>query len=67
MDSMNICNIKQIFKEDKENKVKKLMDYTERGGDVADPWYSRRFDVAYQDIYDGCRGLPNYIKERSEL
>ena len=47
----------RIFGEDKDNKISKLMDYTERGGDVADPWYSRRFDVAYRDIYDGCAGL----------
>ena len=57
MDSANIRNMIRIFGEDKDNKISKLMDYTERGGDVADPWYSRRFDVAYRDIYDGCAGL----------
>lgn len=56
MDSNNVRNTARIF-EDKKNKVHKLMDYTERGGDVADPWYSRRFDVAYRDIYDGCEAL----------
>ena len=35
----------------------KLMDLTDRGGDVADPWYSRRFDVAYRDILEGCTAL----------
>ena len=62
MDSMNIRNIKRIFKSDKENKIKKLMDYTERGGDVADPWYSRRFDAAYKDIHDGCAGLLSALR-----
>ncbi|MDE6723901.1 MAG: low molecular weight phosphotyrosine protein phosphatase [Eubacterium sp.] len=57
MDSANIRNMIRIFDGDKDNKISKLMDYTERGGDVADPWYSRRFDVAYRDIYDGCAGL----------
>ena len=28
-----------------------------RMDDVADPWYSDRFDVAYDDIYAGCTGL----------
>ena len=57
MDSNNIRNIGRIFGDDPEGKVHKLMDYTSRGGDVADPWYSYRFDIAYQDIYDGCEAL----------
>ena len=57
MDGNNIRNISRIFGDDPEGKVHKLMDYTSRGGDVADPWYSYRFDVAYQDIYEGCEAL----------
>ena len=37
------------------------MDCTARGGDVADPWYSERFDVAYRDIYEGCTALLDAI------
>ena len=62
MDENNLRNVKRIVGEDKAQKIKKLMDFTDRGGDVADPWYSRRFDIAYRDIYDGCRGLMEYIK-----
>lgn len=57
MDSNNIRNIARIFEDDPQKKISKLMDYTNRGGDVADPWYSRRFDIAYRDIYTGCTGL----------
>jgi protein-tyrosine phosphatase len=57
MDSMNIRNIGRIFGSDPENKVCKLMDYTDRKGDVADPWYSGDFEVAYSDIYEGCVAL----------
>ena len=57
MDSANVRNMMRIFGDDPENKISKLMDYTPRGGDVADPWYSRRFDIAYRDIYDGCEAL----------
>ena len=57
MDETNIRNIRKIFGSDPQCKVHKLMDYTTRKGDVADPWYSGRFDVAYRDIYDGCMGL----------
>ena len=57
MDSANIRNMLRIFGSDPDGKVRKLMDYTDRGGDVADPWYSDRFDVAYQDILEGCTAL----------
>ena len=57
MDSANIRNMTRILDGDPKNKIRKLMNYTERGGDVADPWYSDRFDIAYKDIYDGCKAL----------
>ena len=57
MDSNNMRNIKRIFPVDDMCKVKKLMDFTARGGDVADPWYSDRFDIAFNDIKLGCEGL----------
>ncbi len=57
MDSMNFRNILRIFGDDKDEKVRKLMTYTSRGGDVADPWYSGDFSTAYRDISDGCEGL----------
>ena len=65
MDSMNVRNIMRIFGKDEKGKVCKLMDFTERKGDVADPWYTRRFDVTYNDVYDGCEGLLNYLLKES--
>ena len=57
MDSMNMRNISRIFGADPLGKVHKLMDLTDSPGDVADPWYSGRFDIAYKDIYEGCVAL----------
>lgn len=57
MDSANIRNMHNMLGGDPENKIRKLMDYTARGGDVADPWYTDRFDITYRDIYEGCCGL----------
>ncbi|MBQ8358176.1 MAG: low molecular weight phosphotyrosine protein phosphatase [Clostridia bacterium] len=57
MDSANIRNMYRILGGDPKNKIRKLMDYTSRGGDVADPWYSDRFDIAYRDIEEGCAAL----------
>jgi len=61
MDSNNIRNMNRMLGGDPDGKVSKLMDYTDRPGDVADPWYSDRFDVAYRDIYDGCCGLLKHL------
>ncbi len=57
MDSNNVRNIMRIIGSDKDNKVSKLMSYTRRGGDVADPWYSGDFETCYKDIYEACSAL----------
>ncbi|MBQ7290537.1 MAG: low molecular weight phosphotyrosine protein phosphatase [Clostridia bacterium] len=57
MDSANVRNMRIMLGGDPEGKVHKLMEYTARGGDVADPWYTARFDIAYRDIYEGCAAL----------
>ena len=56
MDENNLRNIFRIFGSDPQEKVHKLLDYAD-GGDVADPWFSHRFDVAYGDILRGCKAL----------
>ena len=66
MDSANIRNMLRIFGGDPTGKVHKLMDYTARDGDVADPWYSERFDVAYRDIFDGCTALLDAILKQDK-
>lgn len=63
MDSANIRNMLRIFGSDPDGKVRKLMDYTDRGGDVADPWYSDRFDVAYRDILEVCTALLKAVQK----
>lgn len=57
MDAANVRNTLRMLGGDPHGKVRKLMDYTDRGGDVADPWYTGRFDAAYRDIEAGCAGL----------
>lgn len=67
MDNQNYRNIRRIFGSDPDDKIRKLMDYTDRGGDVADPWYTRRFDVTYRDIYDGCEAIVERILNGKKL
>ena len=63
MDTANIRNMHRILGGDPQGKIRKLMEYTSRGGDVADPWYSDRFDIAYRDIYEGCQALLNDLQK----
>ena len=57
MDERNVQNMLRIFGRDPQKKIRKLMDCTARGGDVADPWYTDRFDITYRDIEEGCTAL----------
>lgn len=57
MDDWNIRNMTRIAGGDPEGKVHKLLDYTARKGDVADPWYTGDFDATWRDVTEGCGEL----------
>lgn len=62
MDGNNLRNLRRIIGDDKENKVYKLLDFTERKGqDISDPWYTGNFDETYDDVLEGCMGLLRYL------
>ena len=42
-----------------------LMDYTDRPGDVADPWYTGDFDATWRDVLEGCQKLLECISNLS--
>ncbi len=56
MDSANIHNMVRYWS-DPKRKIHKLMDFTDRRGDVADPWYTGDFERTYLDVKDGCEGI----------
>ena len=57
MDSYNIRNMRNIAGGDPEGKIRMLMDYTNRPGDVADPWYTGDFEATWRDVLEGCEAL----------
>ena len=57
MDRFNLRNMTRFAGNDPDNKVSLLMDFTNRPGDVADPWYTDDFDVTWNDVYEGCVGI----------
>ena len=61
MDEWNIRNMTRICGGDPEGKIHKLLDYTKRKGDVADPWYTGNFEATWQDVTKGCQCLLDAI------
>lgn len=57
MENMNIRNMMRVFQNDPDGKVCKLLDFTERGGNISDPWYSGDFVSTYRDIEEGLNGF----------
>ena len=54
MDGNNVRNLLRLLGGDPQGKIHRFMEPTARGGDVADPWYTDRFDVTYRDVDEGC-------------
>ena len=65
MDSANIANMHRLFGGDPAGKIAKLLSFAGRDGDVADPWYTGRFDETYRDVLAGCEGLLKSLENRS--
>ena len=61
MDEENLYNVRRVMSTDNENKIKKLLYFINSDKDVDDPWYTRDFDKCYQEIYEGCKALLDYI------
>ncbi|MCI1929387.1 MAG: low molecular weight phosphotyrosine protein phosphatase [Lactobacillus delbrueckii] len=57
MDSENFMAMNQICGGDPERKQYKLLQFAGSYTDIDDPWYTNDFDLAFQEISRGCRGL----------
>lgn len=57
MDRWNLRNMNRMLGSDPDNKIHLLMDYTNRPGEVADPWYTDDFEATWRDVLEGCSCL----------
>ena len=48
-------------------KISLLLDYTDRPGEVADPWYTGNFDATWRDVQDGCRGFLQWLRAQGKI
>ena len=61
MEERNVVNMLRILGHDNENKVKRLLDYSDHPRDIADPWYTGDFNKTYEDVVEGCEALLHVI------
>lgn len=52
---------------DPDEKVHRLLDFTERPRDIADPWYTGDFSTAYREIEEGCECFLRELRQRGEI
>ncbi len=62
MDQYNLRNMQRMCGGDPDGKIHLLLDYTDRPGDVADPWYTDNFDATWHDCMEGCTALLETLK-----
>ena len=58
----NIRNILRIIREDPQHKVCRLLDFSDRPRNIADPWYTGDFETTYRDIVEGCEAFLRYLE-----
>ena len=66
MESYNLGRMERLAGGDPEGKICRLLDFTDRPGDIADPWYTGNFDETYVDVDEGCRGLLAYLMDKEK-
>lgn len=57
MERSHLRAMQRLFGGDPAGKLHLLADYTTHPHDIADPWYTRDFEIAERDIRSGCEGL----------
>lgn len=62
MDYANRRNLLRMLKDDPDGKISLMLDYTNRPGEVADPWYTGDFDATWDDVFEGCSNLLEQLK-----
>lgn len=62
MDRGNLWSMYQICGGDYADKMHLLMEFTDRPGDIADPWYTDDFEATWKDVLAGCQGLMEYLR-----
>lgn len=67
MERSNLPGLMGILGGDPAGKCRRLLDFTGRPGDIADPWYTGDFVLAYDQIAQGCQAMLDYLEAQHGL
>ena len=65
MEQRNLSAMLRILGGDPQGKVRRLLDFTGSPRDISDPWYTGDFNRTYDDVWEGCLGLLEYLEAES--
>ena len=65
MEKSNVINIKRIVGEDVDDKIYRLLDFSDTTRDIVDPWYTGNFEITFNDIVEGCNGFLKCLKDKN--
>lgn len=57
MERANLRSMARILGTDDPKKIRRLLDFSARPRDIADPWFTGNFDSTYDDILEGCNAF----------
>ncbi len=66
-ENANIRNTIRLTGGDPDGKIMRLLDFSGRPRDIADPWYTGVFDITYRDIDEGLRAFFGYLGYDTEI
>ncbi len=62
MDEENKRDMQQILVEDPERKIHLLPEFSgDDRGEIADPWYTRKFSTCVEELFTGCESFLRYL------
>ena len=66
MDDKNMYYMSQILEKDRDDKkLFKLLDFSNYPRNIKDPYYTKNFEEAYNDILEGCLCFMKYLKDNN--
>ena len=63
----NIRNMERITGGDPQHKIFRLLDFSDRPREIADPWYTGDFDEAWDDIVEGCQAFLKWLEKEGKI
>ena len=60
-ESINVSGTTRIVGGDPDEKIKRILDFSDRPRDIADPWYTGIFDATYRDLKEGLESFLEYL------